>query len=240
MMKHYIGNGAESYLYWNPVLEPTGRSTWGDPQNAMVTIDPASRSYTLNPDYYVMKSVSAIVQRGAVRLGMKGAWAADTLAFQNPDNSLALSVFNPFLTERAMTLRPWRRNAAFCAGTALRQQYFDSITAINQATRSTLMQAKASYTNYVQGQITQSAADCRITADTGAQERDVVNIYPKITNQQIEGFGGAMTESVGHTLSMMPADCQKAILSAVFGSDGLHYTIVRTSIDSCGFRAVAI
>ena len=105
MMKHYIGNGAESYLYWNPVLEPVGRSTWGDPQNAMVTVDPASRSYTLNPDYYVMKSVSAVVQRGAVRLGMKGAWAADTLAFENPDGSLALSVFNPFLSEREVTLR---------------------------------------------------------------------------------------------------------------------------------------
>jgi len=104
MMKHYIGNGAESYLYWNPVLEPVGRSTWGDPQNAMVTVDPANKTFTLNPDFYVMKSVSAIVQRGAVRHGMKGSWAADTLAFQNPDNSLALSVFNPFHEVRAMTL----------------------------------------------------------------------------------------------------------------------------------------
>ena len=104
MMKHYIGNGAESYLYWNPVLEPTGRSTWGDPQNAMVTVDPASQSFTLNPDFHVMKSVSAIVQRGAVRLGMKGSWAADTLAFQNPDGSLALSVFNPFHEVRSVTL----------------------------------------------------------------------------------------------------------------------------------------
>ena len=103
MMKHYIGNGAESYLYWNPVLEPTGRSTWGDPQNAMVTIDPASKDYTLNPDFYVMKSVSAIVQRGAVRLGMRGPWAADTLAFENPDGSLALSVFNPHCDVREMT-----------------------------------------------------------------------------------------------------------------------------------------
>lgn len=105
MMKHYIGNGAESYLYWNPVLEPVGRSTWGDPQNAMVTVDPANKRFTLNPDFYVMKSVSAIVQRGAVRLGMKGSWAADTLAFQNPDNSLALSIFNPFHEMRAVTLQ---------------------------------------------------------------------------------------------------------------------------------------
>ncbi len=104
MMKHYIGNGAESYLYWNPVLEPVGRSTWGDPQNAMVTIDPATKRFTLNPDYYIMKSASAIVQRGAVRLGMTGVWAADTLAFQNPDGSLALSVFNPFCEVRSVAL----------------------------------------------------------------------------------------------------------------------------------------
>lgn len=105
MMKHYISNGAESYLYWNPVLEPVGRSTWGDPQNAMITVDPARNRAIYNPDYYVMKSVSAVVQRGAVRLGMKGAWAADTLAFQNPDGSLALSVFNPFHEVRALTLQ---------------------------------------------------------------------------------------------------------------------------------------
>ena len=104
MMKHYIGNGAESYLYWNPVLEPVGRSTWGDPQNAMVTVDPATKRFTLNPDYYVMKSASAIVQRGAVRLGMRGPWAADTLAFENPDHSLALSVFNPFCEVRSVAL----------------------------------------------------------------------------------------------------------------------------------------
>ncbi|MPM16651.1 hypothetical protein SDC9_63032 [bioreactor metagenome] len=104
MMKHYIGNGAESYLYWNPVLEPVGRSTWGDPQNAMVTVDPANKRFVFNPDYYVMKSASAIVKRGAVRLGMKGVWAADTLAFQNPDGSLALSVFNPFHEVRPVVL----------------------------------------------------------------------------------------------------------------------------------------
>ena len=113
MLKHYIGNGAESYLYWNPVLEPVGRSTWGDPQNAMVTIDPSTKRYTLNPDFYVMKSLSAIVRRGAVRLGMRGLWAADTLAFENPDHSLALSVFNPFLEARTMTLRQGGETLSF-------------------------------------------------------------------------------------------------------------------------------
>ena len=105
MLKHYIGNGAESYLYWNLVLEPTGYSTWGDPQNAMATADPQTNDFTLNPDFYVMKSVAAIAQRGALRLETKGQWAADALAFRNPDGSLALSVMNPFVEERIMTLK---------------------------------------------------------------------------------------------------------------------------------------
>ena len=97
------------------------------------------------------------------------------------------------------------------------------------------MQAKATRTSYQKQKITQSSISCSIRPDTGAQERNVVNIYPKAANQSIDGFGGAITESVGYTLSKMPIDRQEEILSAVFGEDGLRYTQVRTSIDSCDF-----
>lgn len=96
MLKHYIGNGAESYLYWNMILEPLGRSTWGDPQNAMVTIDPDKQAPIYNPDFYVMKHFSSPIKRGAVRLGAKGNFAADSLLFKNPDGSIVLEAFNPF------------------------------------------------------------------------------------------------------------------------------------------------
>lgn len=96
MLKHYIGNGAESYLYWNFALEPRGINTWGDPQNAMVTIDPETNQAVLNPDYYVMKHFSAFVRRDAVRLGAKGTFAGDSVAFRNPDGSLVLELYNPF------------------------------------------------------------------------------------------------------------------------------------------------
>ncbi|MDO4320913.1 MAG: glycosyl hydrolase [Lachnospiraceae bacterium] len=96
MLKHYIGNGAESYMYWNLILEPEGKSTWGDPQNAMITVDPAQGTVCYNPDFYVMKHFSSIVKRGAVRLGITGTFAADSLVFRNPDGSLALELFNPF------------------------------------------------------------------------------------------------------------------------------------------------
>ena len=96
MLKHYIGNGAESYLYWNFVLEPLGINTWGDPQNAMVTVDPASGAVTYNPDFYVMKHFSSCVQRDSVRLGAKGTFAGDSLVFRNPDGSIVLELYNPF------------------------------------------------------------------------------------------------------------------------------------------------
>ncbi len=95
MLRHYISNGAESYLYWNFVLEPRGVNTWGDPQNAMVTVSPDG-DVTYNPDYYVMKHFSACVQRGAVRLGAAGSFAGDSLVFLNPDGSLVLELYNPF------------------------------------------------------------------------------------------------------------------------------------------------
>lgn len=96
MLKHYISNGAESYLYWNLMLEPGGKSTWGDPQNAMITIQPDNQTYVYNPDYYVMKHFSAFIKKEAVCLGLKGPFAGDTLAFRNPDGTVVLEVFNPF------------------------------------------------------------------------------------------------------------------------------------------------
>jgi glucosylceramidase len=99
MMKHYISNGAESYMYWNLMLEPHGVSTWGDPQNAMITIDPKARKAIYNPDYFVMKHFSSFVRDGAVRLGTKGPMSGDIVAFRNPDGSIVLIVLNPFNRE---------------------------------------------------------------------------------------------------------------------------------------------
>lgn len=103
MLKHYISNGAESYMYWNMVLEPEGRSSWGDPQNALVTVLPESGRAQYNPDFYVMKHFSSAVERGAVRLGAAGSFAGDALLFRNPDGSLTAELFNPF--ERVFNVR---------------------------------------------------------------------------------------------------------------------------------------
>ena len=107
MLKHYISNGAESYLYWNMILEPRGLSTWGDPQNAMITINPETKEVIYNPDFYVMKHFSSEIQRDSIRLGASGPFAGDSLVFRNPDGSHVIEVFNPFQHVHTLTIK-WK------------------------------------------------------------------------------------------------------------------------------------
>jgi glucosylceramidase len=43
-----------------------------------------------------MKHFSQFVDPGAVRLGLTGPWAANAVAFENPDGSLVVVVGNPW------------------------------------------------------------------------------------------------------------------------------------------------
>ncbi|MEI6168311.1 MAG: glycoside hydrolase family 30 protein [bacterium] len=104
MMWHYFTNGVTAYVYWNMVLAPGGESTWGWKQNSMITVDPDRKTVQLNPEFYLMKHFSSAVLPGATRLGLTGPWAANAVAFQNPDDSKVLVVTNPFKEARRMTM----------------------------------------------------------------------------------------------------------------------------------------
>jgi glucosylceramidase len=95
LLHHYITNGASAYYYWNMVLAPEGRSSWGWKQNSMITIDPETRAVTRNPEYYVIKHCSQFIRPGAVRLDVTGYWAANTLAFRDVGQCVTLVVRNP-------------------------------------------------------------------------------------------------------------------------------------------------
>ena len=97
------------------------------------------------------------------------------------------------------------------------------------------MRATAYQTVFLCGEPIQKASDCLVQHDNAFQECDVINLYPDVSHQTILGFGGAITEAVGHTILRMPACVQASILRDVFGLDGLRYQMVRTSIDSCDF-----
>lgn len=104
LYQHYFTNGVNAYVYWNMALEPKGRSTWGWEQNAMITVDPATKQATNNPEFYVMKHFANAVRPGAKRIGLRGPWAGHAVAFRNPDGETVVVLANPFKETRELKL----------------------------------------------------------------------------------------------------------------------------------------
>lgn len=67
------------------------------------------------------------------------------------------------------------------------------------------------------------------------QEFNVVNVYPELRYQTIDGFGGAITEAAAYTFSRLSAAEQQRVLEYYFGDDHARYSVVRTHLDSCDF-----
>ena len=93
LMKKYLNNGTNAYMYWNIALPKDGISHWGWRQNSLVSVDSASGSYTFNNEYYLLKHVSHFVKPGARHLALSGPYQ-NMLAFRNPDKSIVLVVQN--------------------------------------------------------------------------------------------------------------------------------------------------
>lgn len=93
LINHYCRYGSSAYIYWNIALEQGGLSTWGWPQNSLVTVNPDS-TITYNPEFYVMKHFSYAVKPGAIYLKVKGPWSSASSVFINPDGSIAVLVQN--------------------------------------------------------------------------------------------------------------------------------------------------
>ena len=112
LMQHYINNGVVAYVYWNMVLPPGGVSTWGWPQNAMITADPEGGRITHNPEFYVMKHCANFVKPGAVVCGLRGPWQAMSVAFRNPDGRHVLVTANPCARPESVTIVHGSRRCA--------------------------------------------------------------------------------------------------------------------------------
>jgi glucosylceramidase len=95
LMKDFMRAGASVYDYWNVATEKGGVSTWGWPQNSMISVDLETGEYAVNPDYYVFKHLSHYVERGAKRIRtLSYAGYDNLLAFQNPDGAIVVVVQN--------------------------------------------------------------------------------------------------------------------------------------------------
>jgi len=72
--------------------------------------------------------------------------------------------------------------------------------------------------------------------DPQGVEHHVINIFPSVVYQRIEGFGGALTESAAVTLEKAGQGIRGKVLKAYFDTEkGLNYRLCRTHINSCDF-----
>ncbi|UUZ84946.1 hypothetical protein LJK88_15855 [Paenibacillus sp. P26] len=104
LYQHYFTNGVNAYIYWNMVLEPKGRSTWGWEQNSMITVDPAEGRVIRNPEYVVMKHFAHWVNPGSKRIGLKGPWTGNAATFERPTGEKVVVIANPFKETRVIRL----------------------------------------------------------------------------------------------------------------------------------------
>ena len=72
-----------------------------------------------------------------------------------------------------------------------------------------------------------------MTKEEDANEMPVINIYPEITGQTFEGFGGSVTEGVGYIYSLMDEETKKKLIHQFFSPEEMNYRVVRVNMDSC-------
>lgn len=102
LINHYLSNGVNSYMYWNMVLDDSGKSTWDWHQNMLISINKNTKEVIYYPEYYIMKHLSHFVLPGAYRLKTSGG--KDHLAFINPDGTIALILVNTSETNKKLTI----------------------------------------------------------------------------------------------------------------------------------------
>jgi glucosylceramidase len=128
LFRHYFSNGVRAYIYWNMVLPPEGQSTWGWKQNSLITVRPDTREVIFNPEFYVMKHFAHFVKPGAVRLGLKGPWTGNALAFKNPNGEIIIILNNPFSDNRRLSIQ----NGTTVAGFELKPYSINSILILSR------------------------------------------------------------------------------------------------------------
>jgi glucosylceramidase len=101
LMRHYFSNGANAYMYWNMVLDETGKSQWGWKQNSMISINRQTGQVVYNPEFYLMKHLSAYVGPGARYIPADNPHC---LAFLDKGH-IVLLLFNPEETEKTVSIR---------------------------------------------------------------------------------------------------------------------------------------
>jgi glucosylceramidase len=95
LMRKYFNAGASAWHYWNMAMPVGGMSSWGWPQNALITVDTKAGTFRRNHEYYLMRHLSQYVQKGARMVPTESYFGFENqLAFRNPDGRVVVVVQN--------------------------------------------------------------------------------------------------------------------------------------------------
>ena len=96
LLQEAIVSGASICLYDNMVFTAGAHDLEGRGRNSLISVDAERKSFTLTPDYYVIKHFSFLTDRWAVRLGLSGEWSDRAVAFYNDsDETRVVVIANP-------------------------------------------------------------------------------------------------------------------------------------------------
>jgi glucosylceramidase len=93
-----LRNWARTSIYWSLALDPDNGPSVGGCRTCrgMITVDNRAGTYTKNGEYYAWAHLSKVVHTCATRIGSPdfGSGGIQTVAFKNPDGTLALVALN--------------------------------------------------------------------------------------------------------------------------------------------------
>jgi len=94
LINHYLSNGANVYMYWNLILDETGKSRWGWKQNSLVSVERKSGKVQFNPEFYLFKQICQFVENNAKMVEVMKSTEKDCIAFLNPNGDLVILMAN--------------------------------------------------------------------------------------------------------------------------------------------------
>lgn len=102
-----VNGGAKGVLLWNLALDENyGPHTGGCGDcRGVITIDSKNGAVTRNLEYYALGHASRFVKPGAVRLTTQTRPDLPSVAFRNPDGSMALIIFNDAASPTRFTIK---------------------------------------------------------------------------------------------------------------------------------------
>jgi len=108
-------NWASGALLWNLALDPDGQPKQGlgcVGCTGLVTVDPATRTFSYTINYYELAQFSKFIAPGAHRVASRDGGGIQAAAFANPDGSAVLVATNQNPSPRAFTVA-WRGGQTF-------------------------------------------------------------------------------------------------------------------------------